>query len=195
MRSIYTAGDWLNELKSVLASAESKVNGENKPLATALFAIENLLLEAKDEKRSVWWIGNGGSSAICSHLSQDLLNKLGIRSHVFNDTSLLTCMANDFGYEEVYARPLKVFAEKKDILLAISSSGKSVNIISCVEWAIEHKLKTITLSGFDSDNPLRGFNIDVCLYLNSKKYGLIELGHEALLHSVIETMSLKGKNA
>ena len=93
----------------------------------------NLAMALADQGKKVIMIGNGGSAAIASHLSTDLWKNGGIRAMAFNDTSLLTCAANDFGYSEVFAQPTLRFADPGDLLIAISSSGKSPNILNGVE--------------------------------------------------------------
>ncbi len=72
--------NWISELNVILNSAEAKIDGKKVNLGIALDIFEKLFVEVKEKKSNVWWVGNGGSSAICSHLSQDVLNKLGIKS-------------------------------------------------------------------------------------------------------------------
>jgi D-sedoheptulose 7-phosphate isomerase len=142
---------------------------------------------------NIWWVGNGGSSAICSHLSQDMLNKLGARSFFLGDVSLMTCMANDFGYENVYFQPLKKLAKPEDLLIAISSSGNSDNILLCAEMALERGMKLITLSGFKDDNRLWNMKSDLSFFVPADLFGLVELTHEAILHGVVESLWLENE--
>lgn len=187
---------WLKTLNRSIASTRVTIKGVPADLEKGLKAVQRELLYAKNQNTNIWWIGNGGSNAICSHLSQDIMNKLGIRSMNINDSSLITCMANDFGYERVYLEPLKRLSRPKDTLLAISSSGKSKNILHCAEYALTHKMKLIAFSGFDSDNPLWKIKASVSMYVPSHSYGIVEIAHEALLHGAIETLflSLKKNN-
>jgi len=134
-------------------------------------------------------LGNGGSSAIASHISQDYTKKLSKRSFTFSDSSRLTCYANDYGYENAYAQFLKEFVtDDKTLVILISSSGNSQNIINCAEWCeTKPNVKTITLTGFDSDNKLRIANLKnrvIDFWVDSKDYGIVECVHMIFLHMV-----------
>ncbi|MFH2060672.1 MAG: SIS domain-containing protein [Pseudomonadota bacterium] len=183
--------DWLRQLSVVLDKTKSKVGRAEASFDVASKEVMALLKTSITGKRSVFWVGNGGSASICAHLSQDMMNKLNIKSLYFGETSLLTCMANDFGYEQVYAKPLKQFVQKEDILIAISSSGNSDNILNCVKIAQDTGMKIITLSGMREDNKLWNSQSDVSFFLSSDLYGIVEVGHEALLHGMIETLWLQ----
>ncbi len=151
-------------------------------------AAGTLIKKTIESGASVWWVGNGGSAAISSHLSQDMLNKLGARSFYLGDSSLMTCMANDFGYENVYAKPLEKLVNSKDLLIAISSSGNSKNIIRCVELARRKGMNVIALSGFKETNTLWNIEVNVSFFVSADLYGIVEVSHEAILHSVIESL-------
>lgn len=131
------------------------------------------------------FIGNGGSAAIASHQAIDYWKNGGLEAMAFNDASLLTCISNDFGYERVFSEPIKRFARPGDILLAISSSGRSPNILRGVETAGHLKCRVITLSGFDESNPLRRMG-DLNFYVPSDSYGIVEISHLVLLHAMLE---------
>ncbi len=183
--------DWLNQYKNLFDSIACLVKNRPVSLESAFEIVDALFKEINNHSSAIWWIGNGGSAAICSHLSHDVLNKLRIRSQALTDAALLTCMANDHGYPNVYAKPLEVLTKEGDLLIAISSSGRSENILRCAKYAINNKMKLITLSGFDIQNPLWNHPADVSFHIPSKLYGQVELGHEALLHAVIETAWLR----
>lgn len=129
-------------------------------------------------------IGNGGSSAIASHVVTDLV-KRGISATAFNDPAVLTCLANDYGYQDVYARQVKAWCTNITMLIAISSSGQSENILNAVEAAKAAGIFTITLSGFTSGNPLRRMG-DVNVWTPSSSYGHVELAHQSILHDAVE---------
>lgn len=185
--------EWLKSLGDICCKTKSKVCGAAADLPAAYVAIGDLFRATRARQGTIWWVGNGGSCAICSHLAQDTLNKLAVRSQVLSDASLMTCMANDFGYAEVYARPLRQLARPGDSLVAISSSGNSQNIINCADLATEMGLGLITLSAFDESNKLWNHASDVALFLPLALYGLAEVGHEALLHAAIECQFLAEK--
>lgn len=149
-----------------------------------------LFQETRSKSKTVYWIGNGGSNAICTHLSQDVMNKLNLRSFALNDASLLSCMSNDFGYENSFSKPVGKMISDGDLLIAISSSGNSENILRAVEKAHEKGAKIVTLSSFNDDNKLFTVDADLSFYLPAKLYGHAELGHAALLHAAIECLFL-----
>lgn len=137
--------------------------------------------------RKVIFIGNGGSAGIASHQAVDYWKNGGMRAVAFNDASLLTCIGNDFGYPHVFAKPIEMFADSGDILVAISSSGRSENILLGVEAAKGRGCKVITMSGFSSDTPLRLMG-DLNFYVPSDSYGYVEITHLALCHCMLDAI-------
>lgn len=146
-------------------------------------AIEMIVAHAKIGGK-LFFIGNGGSASIASHLSTDFVKNAGIPAMAFNDSSLLTCISNDLGYERVFKEPLEMFAGPKDVLIAISSSGKSENILSGVRAAKAKGARVITFSGFDKDNPLRKSG-EVNFYVPLSDYGHVEVMHLYLCHCLV----------
>lgn len=186
-----TTLQWLDNLHETIKSAVCKTRGKSCSFEAACKSSQDLIESVRREKKRIWWAGNGGSAAICSHLSQDVMNKLGIHSFFYGDTALLTCMANDFGYENVYSRPMENFVEPGDLMIAVSSSGNSQNILNCAELAKDKGMRLITLSGMKETNPLFQAPSDVSFLLLSDLYGIVETGHEAVLHGIIETLWIK----
>jgi D-sedoheptulose 7-phosphate isomerase len=133
------------------------------------------------------FIGNGASAAISSHQATDFWKAGGMRAIAFNDASLLTCISNDFGYPHVFEKPIEMFGEKGDILVAISSSGQSENILRGVEAAESKGIEILTLSGFALDNPLRAMG-SFNFYVSSNKYGHVEVVHHAICHCILDTI-------
>jgi len=132
-------------------------------------------------------IGNGGSAAIASHTAIDFWKNGRIPAIAFNDGALLTCISNDFGYQHVFEKPIEVFARNEDILFAISSSGRSQNILRGVQAARSKGCSVITLSGFDVDNPLR--SLGICnFYVPSHEYGLVEVVHQYICHCILDVI-------
>lgn len=132
-----------------------------------------------------FFIGNGGSAAIASHMAADWQKAGRIPAIAFNDASAVTALANDCGYDVVFADQLRMHAGSGDVLVAISSSGRSPNIHEAIDVARDHGMKIITLSGFDADNPLRSAG-DVNFYVPSLRYGVVETAHLAILHSLLD---------
>jgi len=135
---------------------------------------------------TVLWVGNGGSAALASHFAVDVFNA-GVRSTAFNDAALLTCMGNDCGYEQVFARPVALFASPGDVLVAISSSGRSPNILAAVKAARERGCAVVTLSGFRPDNPLRGLG-DWNFHVPLESYGPVEMAHALICHALVDAL-------
>lgn len=133
----------------------------------------------------IFFIGNGGSNAICSHMMEDYAKIAGFKTFNFSDPALITCFANDYGYENAIAEWLKIYFEKGDLLVAISSSGNSKNILNASEIAIEKSGRLITLSGFKSDNKLRAKG-DINFYLPIENYGVVECFHQVILHALLD---------
>jgi len=152
--------------------------------------IENVcsLIRLKaDAGRKLMFIGNGASAAISSHMATDCWKNGGIRAVAFNDSSLLTCISNDYGYKYVFEKPIEMFADHDDILIAISSSGKSENILKGVHATKLKKCNVITLSGFKDDNPLSVMG-DYNFYVPSQEYGLVEIVHHSICHSILDSI-------
>ncbi|MCX5696372.1 MAG: SIS domain-containing protein [Candidatus Omnitrophica bacterium] len=140
----------------------------------------------------IFFIGNGGSAAIASHMAIDFWKNGFMHSMSFNDGALLTCLSNDFGYENVFSKPIKFFARKEDLLFAISSSGKSKNILNAVKAMRSRGSKVITLSGFRRNNPLR--RMGICnFYVPSCEYGLVEVTHQYICHIILDVIMRKKK--
>jgi len=126
-------------------------------------------------------VANGGSAAIVSHMQNDLCKAVGVRAIVFNEAPLLTALSNDNSYETAFEYCVQLWGEEGDLLFAISSSGRSENILRSVSAAQNLGCNIITFSGFEPDNPLRGKG-SLNFYVPSGVYGHVELTHGALSH-------------
>jgi D-sedoheptulose 7-phosphate isomerase len=137
--------------------------------------------------RKVIFVGNGGSAAIASHQAVDYWKNGGMRAIAFNDPALLTCVGNDFGYPHVFEKPVAMFADQGDVLIAISSGGRSENILRAVAAGVAAGCRVITLSGFRPNNPLRGRG-ELNFYVPSDSYGFVEIAHLAVCHCIVDTI-------
>jgi D-sedoheptulose 7-phosphate isomerase len=137
--------------------------------------------------RKVIFVGNGGSAAIASHQAVDYWKNGGMRAIAFNDPAQLTCVGNDFGYAHVFEKPIAMFADPGDVLIAISSGGRSENILRAAAAGVAAGCRVITLSGFDPANPLRGRG-EVNFYVPSDSYGFVEITHLAVCHCIVDTI-------
>ena len=147
--------------------------------------ISKILKKIKKNKKKVILVGNGGSAAMASHVSVDLTKMCKIRAVNFNEADLLTCFANDYGYENWVQEALSSYADRGDLLICISSSGESKNIINGAKFAKKKGFKGITLTGFDQKSKVRKIG-HINLWLNSKNYNLIEMTHHIWLLSIVD---------
>lgn len=150
-----------------------------------LLQIKDLFQNCRRRGNKVIFIGNGGSAAMSSHCAVDLTKNAGVRCINFNEADLITCFANDFGYEKCFAKALEFYADKGDAVVLISSSGKSANILRAAEYAGKAGFTLVTLTGFGEDNPLFSMG-DIRLCLDSKAYNVIEMVHQIWLLAVCD---------
>ncbi len=177
---------YFDELSRAL-SAVRVSDGEGRPLDMKA-GFEWLADTARATHKAgnkVVLIGNGGSAAIASHHAIEFLKNGGIRALSLNDPAALTCLSNDLGYTNVFSEQLKLQGLPGDLLIAISSSGQSVNILKAAEVARANGMKIATFSGFQPDNLLRGRG-DLNFYVNSNEYGFVEVAHHALIQAILD---------
>ncbi|HCV22507.1 MAG TPA: phosphoheptose isomerase [Candidatus Latescibacteria bacterium] len=164
----------------------SKITERLKDADTSdLVAAADLIRGIGDSDGKVIVVGNGGSAAIASHLTVDLTKAAGIRAVNFNEPSLLTCFANDYGYEHWVAKALEFYADPGDLAVLISSSGASQNIVNGAEQARTMGLTVISLSGFSPENPLRQLG-DLNLFAASDSYNIVEMTHHVWLLAIVD---------
>ena len=151
-----------------------------------LVCVKDVLVTASDNGKKVIIVGNGGSSAMASHVSVDLTKNAGIRCINFNETDLITCFANDYGYEKWVEKAVEFYGDERDVFIGISSSGSSENILNgCLAARKKKFSKVITLSGMQAENPLRQLG-DINLWANSMAYNHIENIHQIWLLAVVD---------
>ena len=150
-----------------------------------LFEIRRLWTSAARDGGKIIFAGNGGSAAIASHCSVDLTKTVGMRGINFNEADLITCFANDYGYAEWLAKAVESYGDPGDVLVLISSSGRSANVVRAAQVATELGLSVVTLSGFDADNPLRAAG-RINLWVDSHEYNVVEMTHHVWLLAVID---------
>lgn len=145
----------------------------------------SLIQKANKKSGKIILIGNGGSAAIASHLTIDFTKAANYRAINFNESSLLTCFSNDYGYDHWAEMALEFYGDKEDIVILISSSGQSKNIINAGRKAKQMGLSLVTLSGFLEGNPLKELG-DVNLWVDSLDYNLVENTHQIWLLAVVD---------
>jgi len=173
---------YLQKLSQLMLGAiVTDSSGSPIPLDEGADKAVQMFLDVSEQSRKIMLVGNGGSSSVVSHVQNDLCKAVGVRAIVFTEQPLLTALGNDLGYGAVYELPTELWAEPGDIMVAVSSSGRSDNILRAVNSALEKGCGVITFSGFDGGNPLRSLGA-LNFYVDSSMYGYVETAHAALTH-------------
>ncbi|MCF8506868.1 MAG: SIS domain-containing protein [Caulobacter sp.] len=179
-------GRYFETLKRLFDTAEAHTGeGRALPLDEAVTRMVGMVRGCAEDGGKVMFVGNGGSAGIAGHMAIDYGKNGGFPAIAFNDPAALTCLANDLGFENVFARQIEMLGRAGDLLVAISSSGRSPNILRAVAAAQARNCPVITLSGFDSDNPLRHAGA-LNFHVASHVYGLVEIAHLALCHAALD---------
>ena len=132
-------------------------------------------------------LGNGGSSSVASHISQDYMKFHGKKVSILSDPSMLTMLTNDYGYENAYQKFLEYYVEEDTLVILMSSGGESDNILNCLTWCEENSVDYGILTGFSPDNRIRSMATNAIwnYYINSEDYGVVECVHQIFLHGVV----------
>lgn len=178
--------EYINELIDKLEKTE--IWKKQKKCVTYDEGIQLLIDRFTEHKRHfshVFFIGNGGSSAIASHMTADFMKNGGMNTYSLYDNAVTTCMGNDYGYEYIFSRPMEFLINPHDLVVAISSSGNSANIHNAIEAARKKGAEVITFTGFCPDNQVKQ-NGDVNVYVPSDKYGIVESIHNLMLQQIVD---------
>ena len=138
----------------------------------------------------IYIIGNGGSSSIASHVSVDFVKVARINSTTFNNSNLITCFANDYGHDNWVKEAIKAYCSKNDLIIIISSSGKSLNMINAAKYCKKNKHDLITLTGFKKNNAISKLG-NINFHVNSSEYNYIEMIHHIILVSIVDIFAKK----
>jgi D-sedoheptulose 7-phosphate isomerase len=150
-----------------------------------LLKVKALWQDVHNRGNKVIFLGNGGSAAMASHCAVDLTKNAGVRAINFNEADLITCFANDYGFEEWMAKAVEFYGDDGDVLMLISSSGRSKNVLRAAEKAKQMGIELITLSGFDKDNPLGQLG-SINFWVDSHAYNIVEMTHHIWLLAVVD---------
>ena len=173
-------------MKKIYSKIFSEINKLlNQTDLDALEKISKSLISVNKKNKKVIIFGNGGSASISSHISIDLTKNAKIRSINFNEANLLTCFSNDYGYRKVFSKSLEFYADKGDVVIIISSSGKSKNVLEAAKMCKKKKILLYTFTGFSKSNPLKKMG-NINLWVNSKAYNIIENIHQIWLLSIVD---------
>jgi D-sedoheptulose 7-phosphate isomerase len=177
-----TITDYVRTLSELLLQVVvSDLAGATLSLEEGAARAIEMIIEVKSASRKVMLGGNGGSAAIVSHVQNDLSESSAVRAMVFTEEPVLTARANDHGYGSVFERPIDLWAETGDLMVTVSSSGQSDNILRALHVAREKHCSLMTFSGFKPDNPSRSLG-DLNFYVPSSVYAYVETAHMALIH-------------
>lgn len=147
--------------------------------------VVELFRKIRENKGKLFFVGNGGSAAIANHMTADFLKNGHMRTVNLFEAPLITCLGNDYGYEYIFSKSLEKLLEKDDLLVTISSSGNSKNIVNAIISAREAKANIVTLSGFHPDNKIRSMG-DYNIYVPKCHYGVVESVHNLLLQEIVD---------
>jgi len=164
----------------------------SRSLINSLQILREKILDCKKNKKKVIIFGNGGSAAIASHFALDLTNVAKIRCVNFSDSSLITCLSNDYGFDNWIYKTLEFYADKGDLLILISSSGMSKNMINAVKKNNIKFSSIVTFTGFNKNNHLKKLG-NLSFYVSSNIYNVIENIHQIWLLSIVDSLARKSK--
>lgn len=180
--------DWITDIAELLARTETHSSGGELMDVEQAFALwADWTLSTRKANGTAYFVGNGASASMACHFSADLAKNARVRTQVFTDPSLMTAVANDVCYEAVFAEPLSWFGRKGDLLITVSSSGNSPNLVKALEIARDKEIRSVALSAMRVDNESRRL-ADLSLYVPAQTYGLAETCHAAILHHWMDLM-------
>lgn len=155
-----------------------------------LIKIKLLFQKTSEQGGKIIFAGNGGSAAMASHVAVDITKNAGIRSITFNEYDLITTLANDYGYENWISKAIELYFDLNDLVVLISASGQSLNVINAAIKSKELGLPIITFSGMSPQNPLRNQG-DINLWVDSKIYNIVEMTHHIWLLGIVDMIISK----
>jgi D-sedoheptulose 7-phosphate isomerase len=174
--------DYFGAISQGLAGMVVTVHGGRElPVADGVRQWVSMTRATQQRDAHLYIIGNGGSAGMASHMATDAAKNGRLRALAFNDSSLLTATGNDLAYDQVFSLPLERLARSGDLLIAISSSGNSPNIVRALEVARGLGVGSVTLTGMRPDNKARALG-DLNFYVPLPRYGWAESAHQVVLH-------------
>ena len=182
----------LNDFISTYENSFIESGKINDEILRKLKFLYKLSLKIKKNKKKILIFGNGGSAAISSHFSVDMTKIGQIRTVNFNESDLLTCFSNDYGYKNWVKKCIEFYSDKGDMIILISSSGESKNMINAAKTSKKKKLKTITFTGFKQSNQLKKLG-DLNFWANSSIYNHIENIHQYWLLLITDLVNAQRK--
>ena len=178
MNKITNFSEYNNSINNLL------LNISNNDLNKTIKLINNTIFK----NGKIYLVGNGGSSSIASHVSVDFAKVARVRSSTFNNSNLITCFANDYGYDNWVVEAIKAYVKKNDMMILISSSGKSKNIVKAAKYCKKISINSVTFSGFIKNNPLSKLG-KVNFFVDSDQYNFIEMAHHIILVYLVDVFA------
>jgi len=181
--------DYASAYSQVVADAHRSVDKQ------ALERAATALSTAFNRNRMVYACGNGGSAALSNHLACDhgkgIQTDTRLLPHVVSlsaNIELITAIANDVAYADIFLYQLRTLASAGDVLITVSASGDSENVVRAVEWAKSNGLTTIAFTGFEGGR-CRSL-ADICLHVDAHNYGVVEDVHQSMMHMLAQYLRL-----
>ena len=177
----FTFENYFREIRSLISSDIDNLK--------KLRSLTKLFLKCSNKKKKIILIGNGGSASTASHVAVDLSKNANVRAINFNEPNLITCLSNDYGYENYFKEALKKYADNGDLIVFISCSGESKNLINALNFSKKKKFKCITFTGRSKINTLKRSNKSgINFWVNSNSYNIIETVHMMWLLSIVDNI-------
>ena len=179
-------------LKNYLLELQNHLMGDDKTIDN-LISLKKIIIDNAKKGKKILVFGNGGSAAIASHFTVDLTKNARVRATNFNEANLITCLSNDYGYNQWVSKAIELYMDKGDLIFFISSSGSSKNMINAVKIAKKKKArKIVSFTGFNTNNPLKKKS-DLNFWVNSRAYNHVENIHQIWLLSLVDLIIGRSK--
>jgi D-sedoheptulose 7-phosphate isomerase len=178
--------NYINSINQGLIETEFKISGKSVESLLFFDSINNILNSIKQYKNRIFFFGNGASASFANHMALDFSKNGKVLSRSLSDNALITALSNDYSYEEAMVEFLNIEnVSNGDLIVTISSSGNSPNIISVLNYCKENNIKSLALSGLKEDNKSRAL-ADYSIYVPMKTYGMVECIHQVYLHLILD---------
>lgn len=181
---------YINELIRILGQTRIYMGNDDRGWAysAGIRALVECFVRHKESGTGIFFIGNGGSAAIASHMTADFMKNGGMSTYSLYDSAVITCMGNDHGYGDIFSRPMEFLVKESDLVVAISSSGDSGNILNAIDVARKKRAEVITFTGFRPDNRAKQMG-DINVHVPSDRYGIVESVHNLMLQQIVDTIA------
>jgi len=180
---------YLKYFKSIYSGLNNSQYFHNQmPVNGDLFfeEMKRVMFGLKEKKNKIYFFGNGASAAFANHMALDFSKNGKILARSLSDSAMLTALSNDYSFEEAMVEYLKIEGVNvNDMVITISSSGNSPNIVNVLKFCKENNIQTLALSGLKEQNQSVVL-ADFSIYVPMKTYGIVECVHQIFLHSILD---------